>query len=158
MAKLKSKTEVVTHEYVTREDKLLPKEEQTVFVVRDLTNAETLSIQDMAMRRVGEDIDLRPQHMMLEQLVLRLVDVRNLQNEKGKPVALPSSIAGKRALLDLLDMDTLIELISVCGSTPKGLNEQVLAKLESDDRSLSDLFDDVAAEEPAPVEPAVSSD
>jgi hypothetical protein len=125
MPKIKLKTKIVTHEYVLQEERSLPPEEQTVFVVRDLSNSEVPNVQDETFKlgETGRIEGIRPQHVMLETLVRRLVDIRNLQNaEDGSKIAFPSDRDEVLAILNSLESSDFNELLAALG-TVRGVNK-----------------------------------
>lgn len=78
-----------TWEYVTKEDRDLPEDKRTVYVLRSLTTQERKKV-DNAMLSQGDDmqegLNLRWGDLTVTALKLGLEDVRNLRDADGQEV------------------------------------------------------------------------
>jgi hypothetical protein len=117
---IRGKIQGKIREYVLKEDRGNPAEEQTVFLYQLLKADDAWNIQDGVMEHIvpqgGKDADVRTiVHNGRSQkaaLLRGLVGVRNMQDEDGNPVVFttPKDKAGQMQVIDMLDNKQRVEL------------------------------------------------
>lgn len=128
MAK-KKKRAAESWRYVLKADRGLPPEQQTVFILRPLTQAEQLDVKDNAARYYtppqGGEVQVRRQHRLsLELCLTNILDVENFP-AGGPPEKWPADPEARAAFLEGLDNDDVFEVgneiyaQSLLGPAPK---------------------------------------
>lgn len=101
-----------TREYVLRDDRSLPPEEQSVFLLRPLTLAQQTAIKDaMASVNASQDIKINAGTQELHALRFGLAGWRNVRDSKGNQEEAKGTTS-KRNGVDFFTLDdTTIEKI-----------------------------------------------
>jgi hypothetical protein len=122
-----TKTKVEVREFVPscelekdeNDNFITPEAERVVFKYRDLTPAEQLELSDflysMSAESGGRVDQVRPAHVALETVLLRLVGWRNITDEDGVVIPFPQGKAALREILNMLPYEVFIELVSNLG-------------------------------------------